>query len=313
MSLTLEPVAALNARARSGDAAAQYALGARLLVGRAAPLKPREGAALVAMAAKQGHGPALLRQAVLTAAGLDRAANWPQAFKLLAAAADAGEANAKAQAALLGRFNRALLAAPPAEPVHAAPRISVARGVLSRELCDWLIARAGPLMRGALVSDQRTGFAEVNEARTKSAAALDLAEADMVVQLANARIAALIGMPMAHQENAQVLHYKIGQQFARHYDWLDPREPGYAGELQLYGQRVATVLIYLNDAYEGGETEFPALDFRFKGGVGDALAFWNVTPDGAPDPQTLHAGTAPTAGEKWLFSKWVRVRPFTLG
>jgi len=312
-SPTLEPAAALNARARAGDAAAQCALGERLLVGREAPLKPREGAALIAMAAKQGHAPALLRQAVLTSAGLDRAPNWPQAFKLLAAAAEAGDARAKAQAALLGAFKRQLLDQPPAEALHAGPRISVARGVLSPALCDWLIARAAPLRRAAMVSDQRTGALEAHQGRTNSAAAFDLVEADMVSQLARARIAALTGLPMQQQENAQVLHYEVGQQFARHYDWQDPREPGYAADLQRFGQRVVTALIYLNDSYDGGETEFPALGFRFKGAAGDALIFWNVTPDGAPDPQTLHAGTAPSAGEKWLFSQWVRAKPFTLG
>lgn len=311
--VTLEPAAALNARARTGDAAARCALGERLLIGREAPLKPREGAALIAMAAKQGHGPALLRQAVLSVSGLAAAPNWPQAFKLLTAAAEAGDARAQTQAALLGRFNRKLLDAPPTEMCFAAPRISVARGLLTREHCDWLIERAAPLRRSAMVSDQRTGALEAHQGRTNSAAALDLVEADMIVQLANARIAAVLGLPIAQQENAQVLHYAAGQQFERHFDFLDPREPGYTSELQRYGQRVATVLIYLNDAYEGGETEFPELSWRFKGGVGDALVFWNVTPDGAPDPQTLHAGTAPTQGEKWLFSKWVRAKPFTLG
>ena len=38
----------------------------------------------------------------------------------------------------------------------------------------------------------------------------------------------------------------------------------------------------------------------------DALAVWT---NGKPDPMTLHAGMAPTSGEKWLFSQWIRQAP----
>jgi hypothetical protein len=75
----------------------------------------------------------------------------------------------------------------------------------------------------------------------------------------------------------------------------------------VHGQRAMTVLIYLNDDYEGGETAFPVLGRGFKGRKGDALVFWNLMPDGAPDYRTAHIGRAPTRGEKWLFSQWVRI------
>ena len=71
--------------------------------------------------------------------------------------------------------------------------------------------------------------------------------------------------------------------------------------MQLRGQRAATLLVYLNDDYEGGETDFPRINFRFKGGLGDALIFSNIDPAGAPDYDTVHAGLPPTTGEKWLF------------
>jgi hypothetical protein len=73
------------------------------------------------------------------------------------------------------------------------------------------------------------------------------------------------------------------------------------------GQRALTVLIYLNDDYAGGDTAFPMLGRSFKGRKGDALIFWNLAQDGAPDGRTLHIGTAPTKGEKWLFSQWIRI------
>ena len=69
-----------------------------------------------------------------------------------------------------------------------------------------------------------------------------------------------------------------------------------------------TFLLYLNEGYKGGETAFPQLGWQYKGRTGDALFFYNATPDGAPDRRTLHAGTPTTRGEKYLFSQWIRFR-----
>jgi hypothetical protein len=76
--------------------------------------------------------------------------------------------------------------------------------------------------------------------------------------------------------------------------------------LRDYGQRAFTVLVYLNDDLEGGETEFLRLGLRHRGRKGDALVFRNVDAQGQPDRRTLHAGRPPTHGEKWLLSTWIR-------
>src|SRR5205814_8697697 len=96
--------------------------------------------------------------------------------------------------------------------------------------------------------------------------------------------------------------------FSPHYDFLNVKHPALARDVAQNGQRALTVLIYLNDDYDGGDTAFIALGRSFKGRKGDALIFWNVTEDGSLDWRTQHAGTAPTRGEKWLFSQWIRVR-----
>ena len=123
-----------------------------------------------------------------------------------------------------------------------------------------------------------------------------------------ARIVALADVPPSGVEVTHVLHYKVGEQFAPHYDFLDVNVPGHAKDVALRGQRAMTLLVYLNEDYEAGETAFPLLGKAFKGRKGDALVFWNLEPDGTPDRRTLHAGTAPTRGEKWLLSQWIRIR-----
>ena len=72
------------------------------------------------------------------------------------------------------------------------------------------------------------------------------------------RIANSAGLPLESLESASILHYSPGEEFSPHYDFLDTSVPGFAQEVAAKGQRVATFLVYLNEDYAGGETEFPA-------------------------------------------------------
>jgi prolyl 4-hydroxylase len=72
---------------------------------------------------------------------------------------------------------------------------------------------------------------------------------------------------------------------------------------------VVTFLIYLNDDYLGGETEFPRVGVSHKGRRGEGLFFVNALDDGAADLRTLHAGRSPASGAKWIVSQFMRDRP----
>ncbi|HYL87465.1 MAG TPA: 2OG-Fe(II) oxygenase [Burkholderiales bacterium] len=188
------------------------------------------------------------------------------------------------------------------------PRIAMVKRFLSPGLCDWLIEQAQPHLQRAQTFALDDGKAADDGARTNTAAEFLPGRIDTLLSFVRARIAGFTGMSTGLLETSQVLHYSAGELFAPHYDFLDIRQPGLARQVTEHGQRVLTLLIYLNEGYEDGETYFPKLQRGFKGRKGDALVFWNVTPDGAPDPLTLHMGSAPTRGEKWLFSQWIRMR-----
>jgi prolyl 4-hydroxylase len=110
-------------------------------------------------------------------------------------------------------------------------------------------------------------------------------------------------------EPLQVLHYAVGEFFDRHVDFLRPSLPDYEQEMRCRGQRVKTCLVYLNDDYQAGETHFPHLGLKVRGGIGDALIFENLRVDGTGDMKTAHAGLPPSCGEKWLLSQWIRDKP----
>jgi prolyl 4-hydroxylase len=131
---------------------------------------------------------------------------------------------------------------------------------------------------------------------------------DFVCVLTQVRMAAALGVPFRQFETITVLHYAEGEEITEHFDFVDPEVPDYEQEIMQRGQRIATFLIYLNDAYDGGETEFPRVGVRHKGCKTQGIVFINALPDGAADVRTLHAGRPPRGGEKWIVSQFVRDR-----
>jgi hypothetical protein len=285
----------------------------------------REGIALTMSAAQQGDGEALHAAALLCAGGLGVQQDWDRALDYLVRSAESGNALAQKELTLLSHTR--VQASGPEAPdnwqklrekvvvpswlnfprpsaLSSTPRIAVIRKFFSDEICEWLIERAKPRLAPAQLYDPETGERKKSQSRSNSAVMFGLFDMDMVLLLQWLRIAKLTGIP-GGAEHPNILHYAPGESYAPHFDFIEPNAAGAARGLTQGGQRVFTFLVYLNEDYDGGETEFPLLSLRFKGNKGDALFFWNVDAHGAPDRLTLHTGTAPTSGEKWLFSQWV--------
>ena len=321
----------LRRAAGAGSTEAKLALGERLLSEE--PYDILGGYKWASAAAEDGNGEAEHLLAVATAEGLGARQDWQVALDHLERSAALGYAPARAElAALAGDWSptdaadwaqstrnwkilrravdlSAWLRSPPVQAVSPSPRIGVVEKFASPELCRWLIERARPKLVRAQTIDPKTGRAQYEAtARTNSCIAFDVGHMDMVLVMLRARIARLTQLPIPGFEDSQVLHYAPGEEFKPHFDFLDTAQPGHAMAVASGGQRVVTCLVYLNEGYEAGETAFPSLGWRYKGRTGDALFFYNATPDGAPDRRTLHAGTATTSGEKYLFSQWIRFR-----
>lgn len=81
-----------------------------------------------------------------------------------------------------------------------------------------------------------------------------------------------------------------------------------AGQVLLGGQRVGTVLVYLNDVDEGGATRFPALGLEVAPRELQAVAWANVRADGVPDVRARHEAL-PTTATKVAVNCWVRAFP----
>jgi hypothetical protein len=179
---------------------------------------------------------------------------------------------------------------------------------VSAAVCNWVIGRAHGRLGRAQVYDPVSGQNRVGSTRTNSVANFGIAEVEVLDVLLQSRMALACGIPARNMEAPATLHYSVGEENSDHYDFVNPEIPNYADEIARNGQRVATFLVYLNDDYEGGETSFPRLGFKYKGRCGDGLFFLNALSEINPDLRMLHAGLPPTRGEKWLVSQFIRSR-----
>ncbi len=248
----------------------------------------------------------LTKQAARAAYGWGRPQSWEEALRLLEAAAKAGEEGADRQLRLVTQAPIEAMVAPPApERLSPRARVAAARGFAPSGFSEWLIDRAKDRLEAAFAND-----AGGQAVRTASTCAFGPQERDLVLAILQERAARLLGVPVACHEPPNAISYEPGQEYRPHADFIEPSVPQFQAELEQLGQRVATVVTYLNEDFDGAETVFPDLDVTFRGAPGDAVYFANVLADGSPDYLTSHAALPPTRGRKWVLSQWIRAKPF---
>lgn len=123
----------------------------------------------------------------------------------------------------------------------------------------------------------------------------------------------LVGMltqqPIEHMERPTVTRYLAGQEYVPHHDAFPPGDP-LAGP-SFGGNRICTVLVYLNDVESGGRTVFheahnedSLLSIRPKAGTA-VLFFPSDCKTGIFDPLAVHSAEQ-AIDEKWVTQTWVR-------
>lgn len=288
-----EAMALMRASVAAGDPAAQHGLGMMKLYAVGVPRDIAGAVELLAGAALKNHGEARRTLAALFANGTGVPEDAGRARALLAPIADAADVAEQLRVAALDEPRAVEF-----EGLCEAPLVARVHGLLLEEECDYLVARAEPRLQPSIIVDPLTGKGSAHPHRDSSGIAFGPAEEDLVVRRITRRVAAASRTGVECGEPLQILAYDAGQQYRPHLDAL----PGVAN------QRAWTMLLWLNDEYEGGETAFPEAGLTVRGKKRDALLFENVTADGRADPRARHAGLPVTAGRKWLATRWIRTR-----
>ncbi len=183
------------------------------------------------------------------------------------------------------------------------PRIVVFGGLMADDECDEIVALARERLARSETVQTATGSSEVNASRTSEGMFFDRGEHPVCARI-EARIAALLRWPVENGEGLQVLRYRPGAEYKPHYDYFDPEQPGTPSILRRGGQRVASLVCYLNTPERGGSTVFPDVALDVAPVKGNAVFFSYDRPH--PVTRSLHGGTPVIAGEKWVATKWLR-------
>ena len=203
-------------------------------------------------------------------------------------------------------------AASPAARLAAAPGVQrvptrelelfIVRDFLDPETCAALIERIDERRRPSEIAD------DVGIANFRTSETCDLDWRDPLVGQVDAKIAALLRLPLDASEPIQGQRYALGQEFRAHTDTFEPGGYDFYLHTAERGQRTWTAMIYLNEPEDGGATRFKTIGKTIQPERGKLLAWNNLLPDGRPNPATLHQGMKVRRGIKYIVTKWFRER-----
>lgn len=194
------------------------------------------------------------------------------------------------------------------EMLASAPRVELQPLGLSPWERDYVMTIGAPLLRPSRTLDDAGTSVFADPARTSADASLRGLFPDLVVHDVGLAMAGLAGTPLERSEPLALLRYGVGQEYRDHHDFLNPAALETA-RWRDQGQRVTTVIAYLDDVPVGGATVFPKLGIEVEARAGRLLRFDNVGPDGVGDLRSLHRGEPVRQGDKWIVTAWFRERP----
>lgn len=195
------------------------------------------------------------------------------------------------------------------EMIHHDPKVYTIMGVITLDECNHFKEISADFMKRSLVSSidkKNKQKGALDNRRTSSNCWVKHNYSDLTLSVAK-RISELVQMPLENAESFQVLHYSSAQEYQPHMDTFDAKTALGKSYLGKSGQRVITVLGYLNDVEKGGETEFPNIEKIVKPALGKITVFHDCYEGtDTPHPGSLHGACPVLSGEKWAFNLWYR-------
>ena len=299
---TIEAMSIIDRAVRAGDRDATFQQAIWRLIGNFMPRDLAAARRELVCARELGHVGAAFMEVALTANGSGSEVNWPRALKLLrdiAVEEPLAQHNLNLIAAMDLDEHGYPRAAAPFEQLDATGLVLRYPKLLSPAECSHLVQASVSFLKPAGVIDPETGLNVPHPIRTSYGAVIGPTREDLVVGAINRRLGAITATFLRCGEALTVLRYGKGQQFRIHLDAIEGAS----------NQRCYSVLVYLNEDFQGGTTVFPELDLEVMPRRGDAIAFSNVRADGSIEYRVRHAGLPVEDGVKWLATRWIRCKP----
>jgi prolyl 4-hydroxylase len=177
---------------------------------------------------------------------------------------------------------------------------------LTDEECEHIKAQsASKMKRSAVVGKD---FSNVETRIRSSSGTFFDRGADDIISRVERRVAAITNTKVENGEGLQILHYAYAQEYQPHFDFFEPQTESEHAMIAQSGNRMGTMIFYLNEPEEGGSTYFPQMKLSIHPNKGSALWFTYLGADQVPDRRSEHAGLPVIKGEKWIATKWIRER-----
>jgi prolyl 4-hydroxylase len=129
---------------------------------------------------------------------------------------------------------------------------------------------------------------------------------DPIYDEVNSRLHILMNFDYSTGEDFFVQKYPEGYEEKEHFDYFPISDKNSKKQLDERGQRTWTMIVYLNDVNDGGETSFKSIDKDFKPAKGDVVIWKNVYHDGNENPYTKHIEKPTIDGDKYILTKYFR-------
>lgn len=186
------------------------------------------------------------------------------------------------------------------------PLFQTTENFLTADECHELIEIAKLNLRESTTINGNTGLVQINDYRTSES--YHISSDHVLTHKIHAKISIALGIDSAHFERIEIIKYKVGDMFDTHLDYFTST----TGKSQCIngGQRVGTVILYLNDVVNGGETFFPRLRIVEKSKIGK-MVYFKYDYDETINIKTYHKGMPVDSGEKWIATVWIRQSPRT--
>ena len=179
------------------------------------------------------------------------------------------------------------------------PYIFVIDDFLTDEECEFIkeVSKDGLKLAGvSYLNKDKTKYESNYRGRTNSSKWISKEKYPEMKKISQ-RIGEMMNCDYRNFEDFQVIHYNVSEEYKYHFDAYDKEDKEkYKKYCSERGNRIGTVLVYLNDVEEGGETTFP--EFQVKPKKGSLLLFpatWSY----------LHSGNIPKSGDKYIITGWI--------
>lgn len=182
----------------------------------------------------------------------------------------------------------------------------VVDSVLTDDECKYIMKKADEMFAPSAV----VGTDGQDASRTSETAWIS--KEDPVARKVFQKVSELTGKPIDCCEELQVVRYKPGTFYKAHHDSCCTDDDACRDFEKRGGQRIATLLVYLNEDFTDGETHFPEYDdMKLKASPGSAIFFRPMgTTESKCHPKALHAGLPISSGTKYVCNAWVRENKF---